>query len=189
MSELPVFFATTEGQTRRIAEHFAAHARSLGIDSHAIAIDSPQAARFSWDGARAVVVAASVHAGTHQGEAEAFVRRNLVELNARPSMFVSVSLAINSKRPGEPEAARAIARAFPDHLGWKAEQVVCVAGRLAYTRYGLIKRFMMRRIAEKEGGPVDTGRDHELTDWAQVRAAASDIVHAIAAPVRQAALV
>ena len=103
-------------------------------------------------------------------------------------MFVSVSLAINSKRPGEPDAARAIARAFPDHLGWNAERVVCVAGRLAYTRYGRIKRFMMRHIAEKEGGPVDTSRDHELTDWAQVRAAASDIVQTVAAPVARAAL-
>jgi menaquinone-dependent protoporphyrinogen oxidase len=187
MCELPVFFATTEGQTRWIAEQFAAHARSLGMDSHAIAIDSDQAARFSWAGARAVVVAASVHAGRHQGEAEAFVRRNLPELNARPSMFVSVSLAINSKRPGEPDAARAIARVFPDHLGWKVDRVVCVAGRLAYTRYGPIKRFMMRHIAEKEGGPVDTSRDHELTDWAQVRAAASDIVQSIATPARRAA--
>jgi hypothetical protein len=23
----------------------------------------------------------------------------------------------------------------------------------------------MKRIAKKEGGPIDTARDHELTDW------------------------
>jgi menaquinone-dependent protoporphyrinogen oxidase len=185
MCELPVFFATTDGQTRRIAERFAAHARTLGIDSQAIEVASGEAERFSWAPVRAVVVAASVHVGAHQDEAEAFVRRNLVELNARPSMFVSVSLAIASKLAGEADAARAIARKFPDQLGWKPDHVVCVAGRLAYTRYGVVKRFMLRRIAAKEGGPVDTSRDHELTDWDQVRAAASELVQAIGEPVRR----
>ncbi len=28
----------------------------------------------------------------------------------------------------------------------------------------------MRRIAEKEGGPVDVSKDHELTDWAALDA-------------------
>ena len=55
MSELPVFFATTDGQTRRIAEAFAAHARFLGVDSHAIDVTSAQAADFSWVGVRAAV--------------------------------------------------------------------------------------------------------------------------------------
>jgi len=131
MSELPVFFATTDGQTRRIAEALTAHARFLGVNSYAIDVTSAQAAGFSWARVGAVVVAASVHAGRHQPEAEAFVRRHLAELNARPSVFLSVSLAISSRLPGEADAARGIASAFPEHLGWKAGRVACVAGRLA----------------------------------------------------------
>ena len=169
MSELPVFFATTDGQTRRIAEALTAHARFLGVNSYAIDVTSAQAAGFSWARVGAVVVAASVHAGRHQPEAEAFVRRHLAELNARPSVFLSVSLAISSRLPGEADAARGIASAFPEHLGWKAGRVACVAGRLAYTQYGFLKRWMMRRIAEREGGPTDTARDHDLTNWAAVR--------------------
>jgi menaquinone-dependent protoporphyrinogen oxidase len=189
MSELPVFFATTDGQTRRIAEAFAAHARSLGIDSHAIDVTSPRARGFSWAGVRGVVLAASVHAGAHQPEAEGFVRRNLAELNARPSLFLSVSLAICSKLPHEADAARAIATAFPAHLGWRAGRVVCVGGRLAYTQYGLLKRFVMRRIAAKEGGPTDTSRDHELTDWEQLRTVSSELVGMLQPAARRAAAV
>jgi menaquinone-dependent protoporphyrinogen oxidase len=176
MSELPVFFATTDGQTRRIAEAFAAHARTLGVDSQAIDVTSTQARSFSWTGARAVVLAASVHAGSHQPEAERFVRQHVVELNRRPSVFLSVSLSICSKRPNEVDAARSIATTFPDHLGWRPGRVVCVAGRLAYTQYGLLKRFVMRRIARKAGGPTDASRDHEMTDWNQVRTVASELV-------------
>jgi menaquinone-dependent protoporphyrinogen IX oxidase len=41
-----------------------------------------------------------------------------------------------------------------------------IAERIAsYTRYGWFTRWIMKRIAKKEGGPVDTARDHELTDW------------------------
>ena len=96
MSELPVFFATTDGQTRRIAEAFAEHARSLGVDSHAIDVTSAQARDFSWARARGVVFAAPLRVGAHQREAGDFVRRNLAELNARPSLFLSISLSISS---------------------------------------------------------------------------------------------
>ena len=185
MSELPVFFATTDGQTRRIAEVFAAHARFLGVDSQAIDVTSAQAQGFSWERARGVVLAASLHTGAHQREAEAFVRRNLTELNARPSLFLSVSLSICSKLPHDVDAARAIATTFPDHLGWQVGRVVCVAGRLAYTQYGLLKRFVMRRIARKAGGPTDTSRDHEMTDWEQVRAVAADVVCNLESPAAQ----
>ena len=189
MCELPVFFATTDGQTRRIAEALAAHARFLGVDSHAIDIASAQAADFSWAPVRAVVLAASIHAGRHQPEAEAFVRRHLRDLNARPSVFLSVSLSICSKLPDEVDSARSVAAAFPEHLGWRAGRVVCVAGRLAYTQYGLLKRFVMRRIAVKAGGSADTSRDHEMTDWDQVRGVADDLVGVMERPARQAAAV
>ena len=40
------------------------------------------------------------------------------------------------------------------------------AGALKYLEYDFFKRWMLRRIARKEGGPVDTSKDYELTDWA-----------------------
>ena len=40
-----------------------------------------------------------------------------------------------------------------------------VAGALLYSTYGLFTRWVMRRIAARRGGPTDTPRDHELTDW------------------------
>ena len=47
--------------------------------------------------------------------------------------------------------------------------MACFPGKLAYTQYGFVKRWFMRRIAEREGGPTDTSRDHDLTDWPAVR--------------------
>ena len=57
-----------------------------------------------------------------------------------------------------------------------------MAGALAYTRYGFLTRFFMRRIAKKEGGPTDTSRDHELTDWGMVARFANGMGDALAQP-------
>jgi menaquinone-dependent protoporphyrinogen oxidase len=184
MYDVPVFYATSEGQTRRIAEALATHLGEAGIDSQAIDVTSAQAAAFSWTRARAVVRAASVHAGKHQREAESFVRANLAEFNARPSVFLSVGLSIYSVVARDADGARATAERFPVQVGWKAGRVVCVAGRLAYTQYGWLKRFIMRRIAARSGGSTDTTRDHELTDWSQVRAVAADLAARLAGPGR-----
>jgi menaquinone-dependent protoporphyrinogen oxidase len=184
MSEVPVFYATTEGQTRRIAEALVVALRALGVDSEPINVATSGAADYRWDHTRAVVLAASLHAGAHQRTAEAFVRRSLGELNARPSLFISVSLSICSAIPTEVEAARAIAQQFPDHLGWKVGRVACVAGRLAYTQYGFLTRYIMRRIAAKSGGSTDTSREHELTDWTQVRGLARDLAAQLASQAK-----
>jgi menaquinone-dependent protoporphyrinogen oxidase len=40
---------------------------------------------------------------------------------------------------------------------------------MAYTRYNPVVRWVIKRISKRRGGPVDTSRDHEVTDWAQVR--------------------
>ena len=61
MCELPVFYATTEGQTRRIAERLAALLHERGLDSRAIDVRSPDARDVDWVAVRAVAVGASVH--------------------------------------------------------------------------------------------------------------------------------
>jgi menaquinone-dependent protoporphyrinogen oxidase len=187
MCEVPVFYATTDGQTRRIADVLAATLREHGIGSVAIDLAGPDAAAFRWERARGVMLGASVHAGAHQRDAESFVRAHLADLNERPSVFFSVSLSICSKVAREVEAAHTVAEAFPARLGWQPTRVVCLGGRLAYTRYGLVKRFVMRRIARSAGGPTDTSRDHDLTDWIEVRGVAEQLAARLRPVVRSAA--
>ena len=40
---------------------------------------------------------------------------------------------------------------------------------MRYTHYGWLKRLMMKRIVGKAGGSTDTTRDHEYTDWNDLR--------------------
>ena len=176
MIQIPIFYASSEGQTARIAEQLAVLFRENGFSSAAIDVTSPRAGVFDWTPVKAVLVGASLHIGKHQGAAARFVRSHVQRLNAHPSAFFSVSLSAASKNPREVETARRIARDFCVAAGWTPDRIVPVAGRLAYSKYGWLTRWMMRRIARKEGGPTDTSRDHELTDWTVVSSLATDIV-------------
>jgi menaquinone-dependent protoporphyrinogen oxidase len=173
--EVPVFYASSEGQTRRIATRLAYVLRMRGVDSVAIDLASAAAHHVDWSRVRASVVGASIHGGRHQRAATAFVRESAFQLNARPSVFFSVSLSAGSKQAREVEAARHLAEAFPMALGWYPDRVVCFAGRLAYTQYGFLKRFVLKQIARKEGAPTDTSRDYEFTNWNDVDRLADEV--------------
>jgi menaquinone-dependent protoporphyrinogen oxidase len=181
MCEVPVFYATTDGQTRLIAEYLARAFRSHALESVALDVANVEAWSLDRRWVRAVLLGASVHAGKHQSRAAKFVAAHRQWFNDLPSAFFSVSLSIASSNPAELQAARALARKFVEQTGWHPTRIACFAGRLAYTRYGWIKRMMMRRIARKEGGPTDTRRDHELTNFADVVALATDMA-ALARP-------
>jgi len=176
MIQIPIFYATTEGQTARIAEQLAVLFREAGYASAAIDVDSPRIETFDWAPVKAVIVGASLHLGRHQASAASFVRAHLHRFLGRPSAFFSVSLSAASVNSAEVREAQRIAREFCANAGWNPDRIVTFAGRLAYSKYGWLKRWMMQRIARKEGGPTDTSRDHELTDWTAVSALAAEIM-------------
>lgn len=179
--EVPVFFATSEGQTRRIAERLAIVLHEHGFDSRAIDVAGPDAARLDWTKVQGALVGASLHAGTHQKAADRFVRAHASDLNAVASGFFSVSLSAASRNQKEVDAAESLARAFPASRGWKPATIASVAGRLAYREYGFFIRWVMKRIARKEGAPTDTSRDYELTNWTQVNQLAQEMANRIRA--------
>ena len=179
--DIPVFYATTHGQTRRIADRLVALFRDKGFTSRAIDVATSDADWVNWPHVRAAVVGASLHVRRHQRTARAFCDRWAPELNAGPSAFFSVSLAAASDRAEERDEAARIARAFAAAVDWRPDPIVCLAGRLAYTRYGWLTRFIMARIARRYGQPTDTSKDYEYTNWDEVARMADRVIQTIAA--------
>jgi len=176
---VPVFYATTEGQTRRIAERIAATLRERGLSSAAFDVASTKASSIDWNEVDGVVLGASLHIGKYRRQAGEFARTHREALNALPSAFFGVSLSAASRNQEEVEAARKLAHAFAENAGWHPHRIASLAGTLAYTRYGFLIRFIMRRIARKEGAPTDASRDYELTDWAEVARFANEVADAV----------
>ena len=167
-----VFYATREGHTRKVADRIAEDLRRHGIDTDVMNVRDIE--EVSWGLYSAACVAASVHLGKHEPEMVAFVKRYRTQLSRLGAAFVSVTLSeAGAEDPNRLEADRRRAAddvkrmidLFLKDTGWRPERTLPVAGSLAYTKYNIFVRLLMKRIARKEGGPTDTSRDHELTNW------------------------
>ena len=179
MCDVPVFYATTEGHTQRIAERIAERLRSHGLESRALSLTSDTVCTVEWSEIRGACLAASLHMQRHQREAIAFARQHHEVLSVVPSLFVSVSLAAASVNDAEVTAARELAERFVRTAGWHPMRAASVAGCLAYTKYNWLVRLFMRRIAGKEGASTDMTRDHVYTDWRQVDELADALASAV----------
>ena len=168
MVTVPIFYATGEGQARRIAQRLAAAFHARGLESAPVDLQQGEEAGIDWTTVGGVVVGASIHVGRHQAPAVRFAEKHARELSTRPSAFFSVSMSEASKNPRDVAAARALAQGFVDHAHWRPDFVVSLAGALRYSKYGWLTRLVMKHISRREGGPTDTSRDYEFTDWAAV---------------------
>jgi menaquinone-dependent protoporphyrinogen oxidase len=167
MCSILIVYGSTEGQTRKIAGRIAEMARGHGHE--AVVVDSaasppPMAGRYD-----AIIIAGSLHRERHQKSLAAYVRRNRGMLRRIPNAFVSVSLTAARTDARAVAAAQACVDRFVRETEWQPRETWLTAGALAYSRYGPLKKWMMRRIAAREGGATDTSRDHEYTDWDRLR--------------------
>ncbi len=178
MAELLIAYDSAEGHTASIAERAAEVARAAGYGVRVVACDEDRPAEAT--PCDALILAAAIHMGKHGPKALGFVRARRELLQRVPSAFISVSLsAADAAKRGDAEGYIA---SFLAETGWKPEMSAAVAGALNYRRYGLLKRFMMKRIARAGGMPTDTGRDYDFTDWVAVERFTRDFLARLAAP-------
>ena len=168
MSRVLILYGTTDGHTRKIAAGLAAAVREAGCEAEVIDAGKARApvSPSHYDG---VIVAASIHIGNFQRSVKRWVRAHAAELNAMPSAFVAVCLGILEDRPEAAREVYAIMQRFLGWAGWRPRRIQAVAGALPYTRYGPIKRWMMKRKVATISQDTDTSRDYEYTDWEELR--------------------
>jgi menaquinone-dependent protoporphyrinogen oxidase len=160
-----IVFATRHGQTERIALRVA----KVLVDG-GLAVDiadlrrtprRPPLERYA-----RIVIAGPVYFGRHPRHLERFIRENRDLLASRDSIFVSVSGAAITDA-GKKEAAACVGD-LVQRTGWTPKQMLLAGGAVCFTQYNPLLRWMMRRIAAKQGRDTDTSRDYEYTDWTEV---------------------
>lgn len=166
MPRILVLYGTSDGQTAKVARVIGARLLVDGIDTDIIQAGTADPSPADYDG---IIIAASVRAGGYQKAVRKWVRRHVAEFGARPDAFVSVCLSVASTHAKEREEAAAIPRRFFDSVGWHPAVVTIVAGALLYTKYNIVIRWIMKRIAQQAGGDTDVSRDYEYTDWRALR--------------------
>ncbi|MBL7473238.1 flavodoxin domain-containing protein [Robertkochia sediminum] len=161
-----IIYGTSEGQTRKIARFIEEVIENQGHRaSIANATDEPPAP----DAFDSILIGSSIHMHKYHPAVVSYVNRHHVTLNRMPSVFFSVCMAVASDIREEHEEAQQIAREFLEAANWKTQEVWHVAGALKYTQYDYFKRLVMRMIAKRQGGDTDTSKDHEYTNWEDLK--------------------
>jgi menaquinone-dependent protoporphyrinogen oxidase len=172
MKPIGIFYATREGQTKKIVERIATNLKNRGLKADLK--DVRHASDAGLSAYAAAILAASVHSGRHEREMTRFVKRHRAELDQLPTTFISVSLSQTgveraSASPQERESFVAdvttVINKFLRETAWHPKHIRPIAGALLYTRYNPLIRFVMKRIAKSVGAGTDTSLDHEYTDW------------------------
>ena len=168
-----LYYATHDGQARRIAEHIF---QRLGSETIATPQDVgavvPTAAEIA--GASVIVLVAAVRYGKHLPQADRFLSVYRAAQSPPPLALASVNLT--ARKPAKTTATgnaylrKTIAR---HHL--TPAVAVAFAGRLDYPRYSWSDRQIIRFIKLLTGGPTDPSTSVEYTSWPAVEAFADRI--------------
>ena len=162
--DMAVYYATRDGQARRIAEHIC---RRLDDGTEARNLLPELPASIELAAAPLVVLVGAVRYGKHLPEVDRFLAAYRALPAPPPLALASVNLT--ARKPGKTTASgnaylrKAIARhALAPALA------VAFAGRLDYRRYSWRDRAIIRFIMLLTGGPTDPDTTVEYTSWRAV---------------------
>lgn len=158
-----IVYASTEGQTRKIARRIADRIADAGQAVELLPVSEARDMDFRrFDRA---IVAASIHAGHYQRKMTDFLSDAAEDLRDLPTLFLSVSLAAAGH---DAEDWRGLDRIFDDLTevtGWTPDRVEQIAGAYTPSQYDVFRRFIMRRIIAAKDPDADLDADREYTDW------------------------
>lgn len=167
MKSVLILYDTVEGQTKKIALYIG---EVLKAEGHSVRILRPDEFHGSLEAYDSVIVGGPVHIQKYPKKLRSWVGANAKELQPKLTAFFSVCLGILQKDdPRVQEAEKKIALDFLAKSNWQPDVIEIFGGALAYTKYNWLTKMMLRMIAKKAGGSMDTTKDHEYTDWQQVR--------------------
>jgi menaquinone-dependent protoporphyrinogen oxidase len=173
MRDVLIVHGSKYGQTAKIAEYIANVLRSEYISTivmHAEDV-TPELDVGSFAG---IIVGAPVLIRRHPRSVQQFVLHHRSTLEHRATAFFSVSGSAAGKELSQKADARAMLQEFLDACRWHPTHTACFAGAIAFTKYNVLVRWAMKRIARQVGASTDTSRDHEFTDWRAVKNFALD---------------
>eukprot|EP00039_Didymoeca_costata_P032172 m.36998 g.36998 ORF g.36998 m.36998 type:complete len:191 (+) comp9223_c0_seq1:245-817(+) len=170
-----VAYATREGHTQKVAEHIKDWCEKHGVEATLVNVrnEQPQQDVSKYDCA---ILASSVHYDVHAPEIIQFAKKEHKQLNTMLSAFLSISMTAHgavTAGPKQEKQVKMMESMIQDVFrksGWKTEHYSGVAGALVWSKYGRLKKMLMKYKAGKFGTKLDAKSkdDTVYTDWAKL---------------------
>lgn len=179
MSNILVVYASSHGQTKKIAKFMANEIRVSGHTPHLVDANeiSNELDPASYD---AAIIGASVNMGGYSKHLQKWVKSYANVLTEMPSAFYSVCLGILQKEEAVRVEEKRILDDFFKKTHWQPSRMTIFAGALSYSQYNFFVKWLMKRIAKKAGVETNTKQDYEYTDWKQVQSFTKNFCQSVA---------
>ncbi len=161
---MELFYATRDGQSRRIAERIASRLAEQGVPASGQDLAAAQPMPSSLTEAGLVVVVAAIRYGRPLPEAEQFL--TTYQALHKPPKLVLLLVNLTARKPGKDtvEGNVYLRKVIARHR-LAPVFALAIAGRLDYSRYGWLDRQLIRFIMKLTGGPTDPATRIEFTPW------------------------
>ncbi len=166
---IAIIYGTSEGQTKKIADHVAQKLERRGpvvdvLDGKKLGDD------FDLSAYSAALIGASIHAGRFPGYIGDLIEDHQSVLQMLPTAFFSVSLLSMFDTGAEgPTVTERVIDEFLEDCEWEPTVRASFAGAVPFTEYGFFKRWMMKFFLKRQlDESIDTSKDYEYTDWKAV---------------------
>jgi menaquinone-dependent protoporphyrinogen oxidase len=166
-----VVYATTEGQTKKIARFVASKLQDLG---HKVSLQdsSGHLSGLNMAGFEGIILAGSVHEDQHPEVLGSFVAAHKSILETRRTLLLSVSLSAAFK--DTLAKAEGYVKSFCESLDWYPDKYLLVAGAVRHAAYGYYQQMIVEHKVLPKRAIENPEEDQEFTDWASLEKAIVD---------------
>jgi menaquinone-dependent protoporphyrinogen oxidase len=178
MAHVLILYATSEGQTARIAAEMVNTIRDLSVGATRKDLET-------WPGIYdladfdAIIVGASVHFHQYPKEILAWIERHLDIIKSKPSAFYSVSMTgAQESEDGRERMDDYLTNLF-EKTHWHPDLTASFAGAMRYSELDGVRQRVGQFVSWRTGGETDISQDTEYTDWDRVRAFSAEFVRLV----------
>ena len=173
MKSCLIIFSTTDGHTKKICDQIF---NILG-DSHKIKILNLSSAFFEdLSNYNLIIVGASIRYGKHKKELYEFIRKNRRTLEKTETCFFSVNAVARKSEKNLP-STNPYMKKFLKQSGWIPDHTEVFAGEIDYKKYKFFDKHIIRFIMWLTGGPTDTSKKYDFTNWDNVQLFADRLIN------------
>ena len=166
-----IIFSTTDGHTKKICEKIV---NFLNNEKPVKIVSLDEAIKLDLSEFQRIIVGASIRYGKHSKELYKFIKLNKRILDQKESVFFSVNVVARKYEKNTPETNPYIKK-FLKVSKWQPKKIGVFAGKVDYPSYNIFDKYIIKLIMFITGGPTDTSKSYEFTDWSKVEDFAKEL--------------
>ena len=173
MKKILIIYSTTDGHTKKICNYIS---EKLEQNFRSKIISLGKSENIDLTKYDLTIVGASIRYGKHKSELYSFIHKNLAQLNSIDCAFFSVNAVARKDNKSSADTNPYMLK-FLKNTNWKPKNLAVFAGKIDYSKYKVLDKFMIRFIMWLTDGPTNISNVHEFTDWNRVELFCKELIN------------